>query len=152
MKLESWLIFACLSCAAFGKEVTISVSEITFDRTSDAASGGGLKTVQKFTSFVFDTDQLAVTKSTAFRDHRISSIGRYVITDRKLCCDSRNILPADRILYQCSVDGKDLVVIQDSHVSANPIYWFAALSGHPIQFGGIWVLSIDRDGAVKKSP
>ena len=110
-----------------------------------------LETIRKDTSFVVDAGSLTIQELDPSRGHRLAPIARYVISSHRLCIDGRSVFSADRIFYQCNTEGKDLVVIEISHASANPIYWPAALSGHPVQFGEIWILSLDGGALLKKA-
>jgi hypothetical protein len=128
------------------QEVTVAVSEITIEKIPGAPRERQFKSSAKDTDFVIDLRALEDRSSTAFHDLRASAIARYSITSRELQRDGHAFVSADHLLYQCNVGGVDLVVIERSHASPNPLYWFAALSGHPIQFSEIWVYSFDDSG------
>jgi hypothetical protein len=146
------LLFALCGPASLAKELTIVVTEITFAKAADATAKTRLKTLQKQTAIAFDTVPFAATDRPTFRDSELASIASYSISDRKLVHDGHPILPADRVLFQGVVDGADFVVVQTTHVSISPLNWFAAISGHPIQYGEILALSFPPDGKMRNSP
>ena len=138
------LFMSVLSLSA--QDVTIALSEITLEKNSAAPHERQYKAISKDMDFVIDRRGLEDRGSAAFHDLRASSVARFSIANRELQRDGRSFGAANRLLYQCRVGEIDLVVVERSRASANPVYWFAALSGHPIQFSEIWIYSFDDSG------
>lgn len=127
------------------------ITEITYQRIPDAEPTKPFKSLRKPLGFVLETDTLECARAEAPGGRPVSPIASYVLANRRLSRDGLVIAPADKLLYQCRIGEKDIVVIERSRVSANPAYWFIALTGHPVQLGDIWVLSFAGGQLTKKS-
>jgi len=103
------------------------------------------------TNYWFEAESLALAKEKSGTISEIPQSSNFSLVNRKLMVDGIATSAADDILYQCSVDGFDLIVVRVEHNSfSNPFRWLTALSGHPIQVSTIYVLKIKDHEVLKR--
>ena len=74
----------------------------------------------------------------------------YRVRDGRLVAGGRVIADADRILFQCRVEGVDLVLVRTrQNVLSSPWKILSACSGHPVQASVVTALVIEG-GAVAR--
>jgi hypothetical protein len=94
---------------------------------------------------------LELRKISEARGSELAQLSKYTSSDRKLIGDGKLLATADEILYQCQVDGIDLVVVRDEYNSfLGPIRLLAAFSGHPIQVSKITMLTIVNNTQISR--
>ena len=80
------------------------------------------------------------------RGASVPQIHKYITTEGRLMDGLNAITEANEILYQCQVDGVDLVIARVQGDSLfGPIKLLSALSGHPVQINKIVALEIQND-------
>lgn len=141
------LLFLCCTCVSFSKDAILVVTEITLDKSPDTPPAHRFKEGRIDTPFALDVRGFMATRTDKAHGAEVSRTSKYFISDRQLRIGDRLRLPADEILTQGSVDGTDVVVTRRSYTSANPLYWFMALSGHPAQFSEIVVVLVNGDNS-----
>jgi hypothetical protein len=103
------------------------------------------------TDYSVDLPKLELRKISEARGSELAQLSKYSSSDRQLIADGKVLAAADEVLYQCQVDGMDLVVVRDEYNSFfGPIRLLAALSGHPIQVSRIVILTIVGNTQVSK--
>ena len=71
---------------------------------------------------------------------------KYEVQDHKVKgLSGEPLAEATEILHQTTFDGHDIVLVRQEYNSANPMYWLAAMSGHPVQISKIVWLDV-KDG------
>lgn len=90
-----------------------------------------------------DTDNLALTPLSVVEGAELPQTTRYTSVDRKLVVGNVKLVDADDVLFQCELDGVDLVVVRVEYNSfGGPIRLLAAFAGHPIQVSKVLILAI----------
>ena len=106
------------------------------------------KSTGKSTIYWLDVMSLSLVKRDLASMREIPQSSTYSLSNRKLTVDGVSITAADDILFQCPVEGFDLVIVRVDHNSiSNPLRVLTAFSGHPIQVSVIYMLKI-KDRAV----
>jgi hypothetical protein len=122
------LTLVLLSSLASASPVRVDVSE---------------KSTGLTTSYSFDVTSSTLRKSETVSTKDIPQASVYSVVDRKLVARGFAVSAADDILYQCPIDGFDVVVVRAEHNSfSNPFRVLVAFSGHPIQVSTIYILKI----------
>lgn len=74
---------------------------------------------------------------------QLAQTQKYSSNNGKLVTNGIALATADEILFQCEVDGVDLVVVRDEYNSfLGPLKLLYAISGHPVQVSKIVLLVI----------
>ncbi len=125
---------------AMSKDVIVTVSEVTIERISGVPLTERVNTRTHDTTYTVRLDDLVATVSAASTPGtRATPITRYAIVERQLTLDGHVLASASQLLCQCRVDGQDIVVVERSRNSVNPLFFLAAVSGHPVQYGEVWL-------------
>jgi len=144
--MKAALIFWFLCCAGItsAREIVVVLTEnIVVKSEGESSKKPVYKTVKKLTRLTLELSAAQATQHETAPGAPVPSTTGYTITDRHLTLGETTPLPADQILAQARIDGVDVVITQRSYVSANPRYWFYALSGHPAQFSEILAVVFD---------
>jgi hypothetical protein len=89
---------------------------------------------------------LSVRSVPSVRGSPVQQIHKYTANEGRLINGSNAIAGAIEVLYQCSVDGVDLVIVRVERDSLlGPMKILSALSGHPVKISKIVVLEIKSD-------
>ena len=97
-------------------------------------------------NYEIEVSPLSVRSVPSVRGTPVQKIHKYMVQDGKLINGSNVIVGAIEVLYQCSVDGVDLVIVRVERDSLfGPIKILSALSGHPVQINKIVALEIKND-------
>jgi len=124
LSLLSPFIMGCKPAA----EVRISVLEVS---------------TQKTTAYEFNVGSSALKPVEKVSGKVIQQTTRYTVEDGRLLTDRKKVSSATELLYQCHIDGYDLIVVRKEHNSfSNPLRILSAASGHPIQVSKIVILKI----------
>lgn len=125
------VLFLCLVLAAnIGRatEVRLSVYE---------------ENTQKTRYYAFDVAKSALKSLSEASGKAVEQTTTYSVKDRRLFGGDKILVKADEILYQCHIDGRDVVVVRDEYNSfSNPMRMLVAFAGHPVQVSKIMVLKI----------
>lgn len=128
--LGAGLLLLCLAEAGFASKVQLSLLE---QKTSTT------------TVYSIDTSDLGIEPFAAVQGTELQQAARYASVNGRLLFGLVELADADEILFQCEVDGVDLVVVRDEFNSfGSPLRILAAFSGHPIQVSKIMVLRISN--------
>lgn len=93
--------------------------------------------------YSIDTGTLAVTPHSVVDGAELPQTTRYTSVNRKLVAGNVRLVAADDVLFQCELDGVDLVVVRVEYNSfGGPIRLLAAVAGHPIQVSKVLILAI----------
>lgn len=126
MKATAVICVLLLPSAVRASEVRISLLE---------------ESTRQTTNYFFDANSRTVTPTGGIGGTEVPKITKYYIRDRQLSSESRTLAKADEILYQCHVEGVDLVIVRSEYNSfANLLEILAAFAGHPVQVSRILVL------------
>lgn len=162
MKSKLAVFFVCCACPLLGRDVVAVVTELSSRPIPGVPDTERLAIERKETAFFITLEGLRAVPFQGPHGVRVSPITKYSIKKSKsdgagmgsadLCDGDRPIRPALNLLYQCSLDGKDLVIVRREHNSfSSPIRWLAALSGHPVQVSEIWAIVIDGSNDPKET-
>lgn len=123
------LSLSCLiACAAHATDLGLTVVE------KGQASYG----------YVLDPKDLKSRQAHFELGQDVPQIQSYSIEGGSLRKSGASLTDATEILYQCSVDGIELVVIRvEKNSFLSPKKWLAALVGHPVQRSTVVVLKIN---------
>ena len=89
---------------------------------------------------------LSVRPVPSVRGTPVQQIHKYMAKEGKLIHGSNSIGRAIEVLYQCSVESVDLVIVRVERDSLlGPMKILSALSGHPVQINKIVALEIKND-------
>lgn len=95
---------------------------------------------------MFNVATSTLSKTQAIAGEELSPINKYTSRQGKLYSNDIVLTDANEVLFQCEVDGVDLVVVRDGYNSfSNPIRILAALSGHPVQVSKIVLLKASNN-------
>jgi hypothetical protein len=109
------------------------------------------KSTGKSTNYWFEVGSLAPVKGALASIREIPQSSIYSLRNGKLTVGGVAISAADDILFQCAVEGFDLVIVRVEHNSiSNPLRVLTAVSGHPIQVSTIYILKIKNHVVVLK--
>jgi hypothetical protein len=108
------------------------------------------KDTQVTTSYSFDVASSNLKPLDSASGDAVPQTTTYSVKDGQLLAGDKNLAEADELLYQCHIDGCDLVIVRDEYNSfSNPLRILSAFAGHPIQVSKIVILKI-VDGKVRK--
>ena len=130
MKVLKVLLFcaALLANVSQAAEVRLSVFEESTQKTRN----------YKFNVATSVLKSLRVASGKAVQQTTI-----YSTKDGYLFFGDKKMVEADELLYQCRVDGYDLVVVRDEYNSfSNPMWMLFAFAGHPVQVSKIVIVKI----------
>ena len=97
-------------------------------------------------NYEIEVSPLSVRQIPSVRGVLVPQIHKYITKAGKLLNGANAFARANEILYQCQVDGVDLVIIRvESDSLFGPIKLLSALSGHPVQINKIVALEIKND-------
>jgi hypothetical protein len=102
------------------------------------------------TDYVVNLEKLSVRKIPSVHGIELPQNQKYSSQSRKLVVGSDAVADADEVLFQCSINDIDLVIVRDEYNSLNPLYWLAAASGHPVQVSRIVALTIKNGRVVSE--
>ena len=94
-------------------------------------------------NYSVDTDELALKPLSVIEGAELMQTTRYSSVDRKLVVGNVKIADADDVLFQCELNGVDLVVVRVEYNSfGGLIRLLAAVAGHPIQVSKVLIFAI----------
>ncbi len=100
-------------------------------------------------NYEIEVSPLSVRSVSSVRGTPMQQIHKYMVKNGKLINGPNAIIGAIEVLYQCSVDGVDLVIVRVERDSLfGPIKILSALSGHPVQINKIVALEIKNDKVI----
>lgn len=102
------------------------------------------------TDYLLNLETLSVRKIPSAQGAELPQTQKYLSQNRKLVVGADRVADADEVLYQCAIDDTDLVIVRDEYNSANPLYWLAAASGHPVQVSRIVALTVKNGHVVSE--
>ena len=143
VKLRLLLLFFCGLGFSSGKDVVLILTESRSVKNPGTEKPLSYSTQRKDTAFVIELDGLKVSSASNPVGPRLDAAAKFTLVDHQLVYGSKVLNAAENILAQASVDGCDIAVTRRSYLSANPLYWFFALSGHPAQFSEILFVMFD---------
>jgi len=132
------LALLILSSSAYATEVRLTLYEARTKQT---------------TFHALDLSTGVLKPAAAAGTVELPSISEYRVRNEHVETASGGALDAeaDEILCQATADDLDVLVVRHEYNSfSNPLYWLAAISGHPIQVSKI-VLLLVRDRKVERS-
>jgi len=126
--------FVFLVNFAHAAELEISVLEVSKEQTNH---------------WSFDTAKSVLKPLKTTTGKALQQTTTYSLRDGKVYRGEKKVSSATEILYQCRIDGCDLLVVRDEHNSfSNPMRILSAAAGHPIQVSKIVIFKI-VDGKLK---
>ncbi|MFZ6780780.1 hypothetical protein ACO0LD_28440 [Undibacterium sp. Ji83W] len=103
------------------------------------------------TNYIVSTPDIKLHKIASITGSELPQIERYISKNRKLILDELVLADADEILFQCELDGIDIVVVREEYNSfLGPLKLLSAMSGHPIQVDKI-ILMVIKNNAVAET-
>jgi hypothetical protein len=133
MKFAAALFALLVSTQAGAAQLQISVYE---------------KLTNTTTAFAFDTSSRKMRELSEAKGEDLPQLSKYSVVKEQLRAGPLGYMDATEVLYQCQIEGLDIVVLRDEYNSiSNPLRLLAALVGHPIQVSQIIFVAI-ADGEV----
>ncbi|MFZ6709586.1 hypothetical protein [Undibacterium sp. TC9W] len=100
------------------------------------------------THYTVNIPDISLHKIASITGSELPQIAKYVSKNRKLMFDDAVLADADTILFQCELDGVDIVVVREEYNSYfGPLKLLSAMSGHPIQVSKI-ILIVIKDKVI----
>jgi hypothetical protein len=95
------------------------------------------------TSYAFDIETAVLKDIPIATGIILSQTTRFSVQDDRLFVGGKKLTKAKQILFQCNIDGVDLVVIRRIHVTiATPLRLLSAFAGHPMEINEIAILKV----------
>jgi hypothetical protein len=149
-----------LAWVARASDVILVVTEVTAHAGPGAPMTERVDWKEATRSFVVGAGDLTIIPFEGAHGRGVAPIAKYTIKPATsdqlrlgygdLCIGDKHLVRAEDILCQCSVDGRDIVVVRKEYNSfSNPLRWLYALSGHPVQVSEIWAIIADKRGVLK---
>ena len=111
------------------------------------------KQAKVVTAYIFDTQSGRLKVVDRITGKEIPQVSTYTVRDRKVMFNGKTLANAEEILYQCQIDGADLLIVRVEHNSfSSPFKWLAAFSGHPIQVSTINLLQVSNGELKSETP
>lgn len=99
--------------------------------------------------YAFDTKEFKLSEISSIDGQMLASTTKYTTQHRKLVGSGRPLAAADDILFECEVDGMDLVIVREEYNAFfGPMKLLLAFAGHPVQVSKIVVYAIANDAIV----
>ena len=119
------------------------------------ASAVQLSLVDKATSersnYSFDISERNFHGIASIQGTLLPQLEKYTSQNRKLIGNGIVLANTDEILFQCEIDGVDLVVVRIEYNSLlGPLKLLGALSGHPVQISKIILLTIANNAVASE--
>jgi hypothetical protein len=103
------------------------------------------------TGYSVNLDSLKAHKIPLPQGTSLPQSSKYSSQNRKLVSSAGIVADADEVLFQCEVEGLDLVIVRDEYNSFfGPLNLLAALSGHPVQVSRIVAIAIKGNRVVSE--
>lgn len=135
MRFLAAALLLALAAPAAAREVKITLLERSTGRA---------------THFAFDTGTGAWRRLDGVIGVEARRLASYRVRDRRLVAGGRALADADEILYQCRVEGADVLVVRARETAlSSPWKLFSACSGHPVEASAVSVLVVEG-GAVTR--
>lgn len=94
-------------------------------------------------SYTVDIREMKFHKIASINGELLPQLEKYTSQNGKLLGNGNFLADADEILFQCEVDGVDLIVVRDEYNSfLGPLKLLGAMSGHPVQVSKIVLLTV----------
>jgi hypothetical protein len=104
------------------------------------------------TYYTYDVETSGVKPVASVSGGVVAQVRTFSIKDRRLLAGDRKVTNADQLLFQCRINGVDLVIVRDEYNSfSNPLRILSAFSGHPIQVSKIVILKIENGELKRKA-
>ena len=101
------------------------------------------KQTNAVTTYSFDPQSSRLKPVQHASGKEIPQFSKYGVRERKVILNGNPLADAEEILYQCEVNGTDVLIVRVEHNSfSSPMKWLAAFSGHPIQVSTINILTV----------
>jgi len=101
------------------------------------------ESTQRTRNYKFDVATSVLKSSRVVSGKAVQQTTIYSAKDGYLFAGDKKIVEADELLFQCHVDGCDLVVVREEYNSfSNPLRILFAFGGHPVQVSKIVILKI----------
>ena len=129
-------LLLALAAPAAAREVKITLHE---------------KGTGKMTHFALETRSGASRKLGGLIGVELRQLASYRVRDRRLVAGGRTLADADEVLYQCRVDGTDVVVVRArERTLSSPGKILSACGGNPVEASVVSVLLVEG-GEVARS-
>jgi hypothetical protein len=103
------------------------------------------------TGYVLNLDNLKAHRVQPPQGASLPQSSKYTSQNRKLVNSAGIVADADDVLFQCEIEGLDLVIVRDEYNSfASPLDWFAAFIGHPVQVSRIVAITIKDNQVISE--
>ena len=140
VRIPQWwlavVVLACAMCNASASEVRLALLELATKQT---------------TFYGLNLESGKVQSASGPGGADLESSTKYEVQNYKVKgLPGEPLAEAIEILRQATFDGHDILLVRQEYNSANPMYWLAAMSGHPVQVSKIVWLDI-KDGKLLHS-